>query len=53
VFECGLETSALRQPSAEYGFVPEEKYIQGVPGGMCETSGECSYILYIYDCEEI
>jgi len=46
-----LETSRIRRPWPTGTVAPEENvcayiyiyiYIQGVPGGMCQTSGECS-----------
>ena len=43
---CDPETSRLRRPWAALGQSATGRYIyiyiQDVPGGMCQTSGECS-----------
>jgi len=45
--ECDLETSVVSRPwralgRSDTGGIYIYIYIQGVPGGMCQTSGGCS-----------
>jgi len=38
----GLQVTLPRRVASGYQNFGGNYYIQGVPGGMCQTSGECS-----------